>query len=49
MCYHMSISPLGGLADSFMATLFYHKPCGDILFLQQKMPYLCGGWRFANT
>ena len=26
MCYHMSISPLGGLADSFMATLFYHKP-----------------------
>ena len=36
MCYHMSISPLGGLADSFMATLFYHKPWGDILFLTRK-------------
>ena len=36
MCYHMSISPLGGLADSFMATLFYHKPWGDILFCNKK-------------
>lgn len=32
----MNISPLGGLVDSFSTILFYHKPRGDILFLQQK-------------
>ena len=26
ICYHVGISPLGGLVDSFSATLFYHKP-----------------------
>ncbi len=24
--YHVGISPLGGLVDSFSTTLFYHKP-----------------------
>ena len=26
ICYHVGISPLGGLVDSFSTTLFYHKP-----------------------
>lgn len=26
ICYHVGISPLGGLVESFLTTLFYHKP-----------------------
>jgi len=49
MCYHVGISPLGGLVDSFPQLYFTINLEEIFYFNNKKMPYLCGLWRFANA
>ena len=49
MCYHVGISPLGGLVDSFSQLYFTINLEEIFYFNNKKMPYLCGFWRFANA
>ena len=49
MCYHVGISPLGGLVDSFSQLYFTINLEEIFYFNNKKMPYLCGLWRFANA
>ena len=49
MCYHVGISPLGGLVDSFSQLYFTINLEEIFYFNNKKMPYLYGFWRFANA
>ena len=49
ICYHVGISPLGGLVDSFSQLYFTINLEEIFYFNNKKMPYLCGFWRFANA
>ena len=49
MCYHIGISPFGGLVYSFSQLYFTINLEEIFYFNNKKMPYLCGFWRFANA
>ena len=49
MCYHIGISPFGGLVYSFSQLYFTINLEEIFYFNNKKMPYLCGFERFANA
>jgi hypothetical protein len=49
MCYHIGISPFGGLVYSCLQLYFTINLEEIFYFNNKKMPYLCDFWRFANT
>ena len=48
MCYHVAISPLGGLVDTFSQLYFTINLEEIFYFNNKKMPYLCNVINFSK-